>query len=504
MFDRTMQTVLILGDQLHRESSALVGATPQNTRILFVTSRDQIAGKRWHRQRLHLILAGMAKLADSFRHDGFDVDERLAKNFTIGLEEHRATYRPEEIVAMSPMSWHGQQRLLAQEVRLTPNTQFLCDADAFSEWSKTRKARLRMEEFYRWQRQRLNVLLEPDGEPVGGRWNFDAENREPPPKDGRSWPQPEYFAISEIDNKIRALIDDLAPNAFGAPWNGLWPTTTAEAEQRLDRVIKDVLPLFGPHEDAMMHDEWHLAHTLLSSSLNTGLLHPSTIVERAEEAYRSGAVPLASAEGFIRQVIGWREYVWGLYWLWMPDYATKNALDANLPIPPALVGGHTNMRCVSRTVADINEHAYAHHIQRLMVLGNLALLSGINPQAMTEWMWAGFIDAAEWVMVPNVVGMSLHADGGMMATKPYASGGAYISKMSNYCKGCAYDPKKRTGPDACPFTTLYWDFLARHEARFKSNHRMAQPMAGMRRLSDLPEVRTRASEVIEMLQAGTL
>jgi deoxyribodipyrimidine photolyase-related protein len=499
-----MKTVLILGDQLHRDSSALVGATPQNTRILMITSRDQIAGKRWHRQRLHLVLAGMAKLAESFRNDGFDVDERIAQNFNVGLDEHGTQYRPDEFVAMSPRSWSGLERLLRQGVRVTPNTQFLCDAATFSDWSKTRKARLRMEDFYRWQRQRLDVLLEPDGEPAGGRWNFDAENRQPPPKDGRRWPEPEHFNVSAIDLSVRARINELAPNAFGAPWNGLWPTTTAEAEQRLDRVIAEVLPLFGPHEDAMMHDEWHLAHTLLSSSLNVGLLHPSMVVERAEEAYRNGSIPLASAEGFIRQVIGWREYVWGLYWLWMPEYALKNTLEAQRPIPPAFLGGHTQMRCVARTIADIDERAYAHHIQRLMVLGNLALLSGIDPQAMTEWMWAGFIDAAEWVMVPNVVGMSLHADGGMMATKPYASGGAYISKMSNYCKGCAYDPKKRTGDDACPFTTLYWDFLARHEDRFKSNHRMAQPMAGMRRLSDLAEVRTRADEVLGLLDTGDL
>jgi deoxyribodipyrimidine photolyase-related protein len=499
-----MQTVLILGDQLHRDSSALTGATPNNTRILLVTSRDQIAGKRWHRQRLHLVLAGMAKLAESFRVDGFDVDERLAQNFTEGLNEHRLQYRPDEIVAMSPTSWGGLQKLLRHSVRVTPNTQFLCDAVTFNDWSKTRKARLRMEDFYRWQRQRLNVLLEPDGEPAGGRWNFDAENREPPPKDGRSWPEPELFEISAIDQRVSALIDTLAPNAFGAPWNGLWPTTTTEAEQRLDRVIEEALPLFGPHEDAMLHDEWHLAHTLLSSSLNVGLLHPSVVVERAEDAYRSGSVPLASAEGFIRQVMGWREYVWGLYWLWMPEYAAKNELGAHEPIPPAFIGGHTKMRCVARTIADVDERAYAHHIQRLMVLGNLALLSGTDPQAMTEWMWAGFIDAAEWVMVPNVVGMSLHADGGMMATKPYASGGAYISKMSNYCKGCVYDPKKRAGETACPFTTLYWDFLARHEERFKSNHRMAQPMAGMRRLNDLADVRKRAVEVLDQLQAGTL
>jgi deoxyribodipyrimidine photolyase-related protein len=499
-----MRTVLVLGDQLNRTSSALAGCAPGDTQILFVTSRAALAGKRWHRQRLHLVMAGMAKLAASFRADGFRVDERLASTLSEGIAQHRKAFNPSIITAMSPMSHRAVGMLHRNGVQLTPNIQFLCSATEFADWAATRKSRLRMEDFYRWQRTRLDVLLEPDGEPHGGRWNFDAENREPPPKDGRSWPSPEYFSLTDVDAIVSAQITELAPQSFGAAWDGLWPTTTAEAEQRLDRVVADVLPHFGPHEDAMMHEEWHLAHTLLSSSLNVGLLHPSVVIEKAEAAYRAGTIPLASAEGFIRQVIGWREYVWGLYWLWMPEYAARNGLHADQPIPPALLGKPTKMRCVSRTMDDVNQRAYAHHIQRLMILGNLALLTGLNPQAMTEWMWSGFIDAAEWVMVPNVVGMSLHADNGMMATKPYAAGGAYISKMSDYCKGCSYDPKKRTGDNACPFTTLYWDFLARHEETFRKNHRMAQPMAGLRRLSDLDAVRARAADVLKQLQSGDL
>ncbi len=499
-----MRTVLVLGDQLSLQSPAIDDATPADTRILFITSRSQMAHRRWHRQRIHLVLSGMAKLAREFRARGFEVDERVADSFGDGLVSHRKHFDPSEIVAMSPMSWRGVEMLTRYGVVLRPNGQFLCDAETFAGWAGTKKNRLRMEDFYRWQRSRLEVLMEPDGEPVGGRWNYDAENRQPPPKDGRSWPEPELFVLDDIDEKVSAQIDALAPHAFGAAWNGLWPTTAGEAEQRLDRVITDVLPFFGPHEDAMLHDEWHLAHTLLSSSLNVGLLHPSVVVARAEASYRDGRIPLASAEGFIRQIIGWREYVWGLYWLWMPDYAKQNALEAHEPIPPVFLGEPTKMRCVSRTVADLDARAYAHHIQRLMVLGNLALLAGIDPQEMTEWMSTSFIDAAEWVMVPNLIGMSLHADGGLMATKPYASGGAYISKMSDYCKGCFYDPKKRTGPTSCPYTTLYWDFLDRHEERFRKNHRLAQPMAGLRRLSDLREVRMRAKEVRSLLQSGDL
>ncbi len=499
-----MRTVLILGDQLHRDFAQLDGSKAGDTRVLLVTSRFQLGRRRWHRQRLHLVLAGMGKLARSLRAEGFDVDERVADTLRDGITSHRHQYSPSEVIAMSPMSWRGVEALARHDVRLYPNRQFLCDAETFAEWSLTRKGRLRMEDFYRWQRQRLDVLIESDGQPVGGRWNFDAENREPPPKDPHSWPQPEFFEPDDIDEKVGAQIDELAPFAFGERSNGLWPTTTAQAEQRLDRVIDEVLPRFGPHEDAMLHDEWHLAHTLLSSSMNTGLLHPSVVVSRAEAAFASGSVPLDSAEGFIRQVIGWREYVWGLYWLRMPEYARLNTLDANESIPPVFLGGQSNMRCVSRTIADIDAHGYAHHIQRLMVLGNLALLAGIDPQAMTEWMSNSFVDAADWVMVPNVIGMSLHADGGLMATKPYASGGAYISKMSDYCKGCGYDPKQRTGVKACPYTTLYWDFLARHQQRFTGNNRMAQPIAGLRRLSDLADVRKRAEQVRELLQAGDL
>jgi deoxyribodipyrimidine photolyase-related protein len=498
------RTVWILGDQLSRDTASLHGATPADTTVLFVVNTGYMASKRWHRQRLHVVLAGMAKLARQLRAEGFDVDEQIAPSFAAGLDAHRGAHAPSEVVAMSPMSWSGVERLTRLGVTLVPNDQFLCSADQFKSWAATKKNRLRMEDFYRWQRQRLDVLMEPDGEPCGGRWNYDDQNREPPPKDGRSWPQPEKFDLDEIDASVSALIDRYAPNAFGQPTSGLWPTTTAEATQRLNRVIDEVLPLFGPHEDAMLHNNWHLAHSLLSSAMNTGMLHPSVIAERAQQAYLEGRVPLASAEGFIRQVIGWREYVWGLYWLWMPEYAESNGLGATRPVPPALLGQPTKMRCVSRCVSDVDERGFAHHIQRLMVLGNLALVTGINPQAMTEWMWASFVDAAEWVMVPNVVGMSLHADGGAMATKPYAGGGAYISKMSDYCKGCHFDPKQRTGAKACPFTTLYWDFLARHEATFRSNHRMSQPMAGLRRLSDLGEVRKRAEEVLSALDNGTL
>ncbi len=255
----------------------------------------------------------------------------------------------------------------------------------------------------------------------------------------------------------------------------------------------------------MLRSEWKLAHSALSSSLNLGLLHPLEVVEAAEAAYRDGRVPIASAEGFVRQVIGWREYVWGLYWAWMPTYAESNELGADRPVPPAFTGdAPTELACVASTIDHLERHGYAHHIERLMVLGNLALTHGVDPQSMTEWMWASFVDGAEWVMVPNVVGMALHADGGRMATKPYASGGAYLHRMSDSCGSCRFDPRKRVGERACPFTTLYWDFLARNEAALSGNHRMARQLAGMRRLSNLGEVREHAVTIRSRLDAGTL
>jgi deoxyribodipyrimidine photolyase-related protein len=338
-------------------------------------------------------------------------------------------------------------------------------------------------------------------EPAGGRWNFDAENREPPPRDGGTWPEPPR---SELDAVDAAVLADLPDACWGAPPSGLWPTSRAEALRRLDHVITDVLPRFGPHEDAMLSTNWHLAHTLLSAPLNTGLLLPDEVCDAAEAAYRAGDVPIASAEGFVRQVIGWREYVWGRYWQWMPGYRAENALGAHRPLPPVFTGAPTEMRCVDHALRDLHDHGWTHHIQRLMVFGNLALLSGTDPWAVTEWMWSGFVDGAEWVMLPNVIGMALHADGGRMATKPYAAGGAYIDRMSDYCGDCRFDRKQRVGDDACPFTTLYWDFLDRHRDRLLRNHRVVRQVRSADRLSDLPAVRERAVDVLDRLDRGEL
>ncbi|MEM9131419.1 MAG: cryptochrome/photolyase family protein [Actinomycetota bacterium] len=494
-------TVWVFGDQLNREWGALAGRGPDDCRVLLVESTHKLHSKRWHRQRLHLVLSAMAHFAAELRAEGFEVDHRRAPTLAAGALAHCDDYDVDRVIAMEPMSWDGRDLLARLEVETVPNDQFLCSYHDFSEWADGRK-NLRMEDFYRWQRTRLDIFMDGD-DPEGGQWNYDADNRERPPKDGRAWPPITVFPPDEIDDEVARRLTEVS--TWGAAPDGTWPVTRAQALTRLQEFIDHALAPFGPHEDAMLGAEWKLAHSTLSSSLNLGLLHPVEVVEAAEEAYRAGGIPINSAEGFIRQVLGWREYVWGLYWLWMPEYRNENALRADRPVPPVFLGeADTDMACVDSVIGHVHDRGFAHHIERLMVLGNLALTAGVDPQAMTDWMWASFVDGAEWVMVPNVVGMALYADGGRMATKPYASGGAYLNKMSDHCRGCRFDPRKRVGDDACPFTTLYWDFLARNAETFAGNHRMSRALGGMRRLADLDDVRERATDVLEALDAGKL
>lgn len=498
-----MRTVWVLGDQLDRRLGALAGATPADTRVLLVRSAAKVGARPWHRQRLHLVLTAMARFAGDLRAAGFEVDEREAPTFTAALAAHRAEFRPDVVSVTEPNSRAARRLAAAEGLEVVRSDQFLCHHEDFAAWAATRRGRLRMEDFYRWQRVRLGILMDGD-EPCGGRWNLDAENREPPPRDGRSWPAAPPFPLDGLDDRVAA---SLPGSAVGTGPAGLWPTSRDQALERLASFVAEGLPRFGPHEDAMLRDEWKLAHSVLSSSLNLGLLHPAEVVGAAEAAYRDGTVPLASAEGFIRQVIGWREYVWGVWWLWEDQWEGWNELRAERPLPPAFLAGGgagTRMACVANVLDKVEDRAWAHHIERLMVLGNLCLLAGVRPGALNDWMWERFVDGAEWVMSPNVVGMTLHADGGRMATKPYASGGAYISRMSDHCRGCPYDPKRRTGEDACPFTTLYWDFLDRHRERFATNGRMRNQLAGLRRLPDLDDVRARAAEVLVRLDRGDL
>ncbi|MDX1691790.1 MAG: cryptochrome/photolyase family protein [Acidimicrobiia bacterium] len=493
-----MDTLWILGDQLNRSFAGFDDVAPDSHRILMVRSDTKLSGT-WHRQRLHLVLTAMRRFADELRDEGFEVDERAAPSLADGLAAHREEFEPDTVRVMEPASWDGLRLVEDLDCDVVRSNQFLCHYDDFADWAEDRK-RLRHEDFYRWQRRRLGFLMDGD-DPVGGEWNFDAENRDPPPDGDVPWPARKRFDLDDVD---RSVLDGLPDDAWGADPEGWWPTSRDQALQRLEEFVGGVLPHFGPFQDAMLGDDWHLAHSLLSPALNIGLLTPDEVCDAVEEAYREGGVPIESAEGFIRQVIGWREYVWGLYWLWMPDYRDENAFGADGPLPAAFTGADTGMACLAATMENVRDRAYGHHIERLMVLGNLALLSGVEPKAMVDWMWRSFVDGAEWVMLPNVIGMALHADGGRMATKPYAASGAYIDRMSDHCGDCRYDPKQRSGEDACPFTALYWDFLARNREMLADNHRMGLQLKNLERIDDLDGARSRAAEVVDGLIEGTV
>jgi deoxyribodipyrimidine photolyase-related protein len=494
-------TVWVLGDQLNTGIGAMRTADRDRDSVLLVESHAKNTSRGWHRQRLHFYVSSMRHFAADLRAEGWRVDYREAESMSAGLREHVAEHSPDRVIMTEPNSLTAKNVLSGLGVEFVENDQFLTSVGDFASWAATRK-QLRMEDFYRRQRLRLGYLMEGD-EPVGGQWNYDHENRQPPPKKGPwPWPAPPTSTLDEID---RAVLESLPDSCAGAEPTGTWATSREGALERLAHFVDELLPMFGPHEDAMLSHNWHLAHSMLSPYLNNGLLLPREVCNAVQSAFDAGRVPIASAEGFIRQVIGWREYIRGLYWLWMPGYESENSLDATRPLPPVFRDPSlTHMSCVASSIGAVHERGWAHHIERLMIMGNLALISGINPKELTDWMWESFVDGAEWVMVPNVVGMALYADGGKMSTKPYAAGGAYIDRMSDHCKGCHYDRKKRVGDDACPFTTLYWDFLLRHEERFLRNPRMGTQVRAAQKLADRDAVQHRAAEVLQLLDSGRL
>jgi deoxyribodipyrimidine photolyase-related protein len=501
-----VRSVWVWGDQLNRDLAHLRGASPDDTRVLLVVSEAKLRERRWHVQKAHLVVSAMRHFAAELEHAGYEVDLRRAASLRAGLDAHLRQHAPDEVRAMEPASFRGSQLLarLADEhahLEVVDNDHFLCHWREFDRWADTRRT-LKMEDFYRWRRQTTGLLMDGD-QPAGGRWNFDHDNREPPTDDlAASAPAPVVSQLDDLDRDTLSWLPDGLP---GAPPDGTWATTRRRALARLRRFVDDALPAFGTHQDAMVEGAWSLNHSLLSHALNLGLLHPREVLEAVEDAYRDGRVPINAAEGFVRQILGWREYIWGVYRRWMPGYARANRLGADLGVPPAFTGeATTEMACVADVASTIHDHAYAHHIQRLMILANLATSAGVHPGALTDWMHASFVDAYDWVMVPNVTGMGTFADGGRMSTKPYVSGGAYIDRMSDHCRGCRFDRSKRVGDDACPFTTLYWDFLDRNRDELGANHRLTRAYATLDRLRDLDEVRSRAREVRQQLAAGAL
>jgi deoxyribodipyrimidine photolyase-related protein len=475
-------TAWILGDQLSLENPALDGAD----RVLLVQSTAALRAKRFHRQKLHLVLVAMRHHADDLRARGYEVDFVRADTLAAGLAAHRARRRPERVRLLAPHSAAGRRALgRLDDVEIVDGSLFLSDLGTFARWADGRQ-RLLMEHFYRDQRRRLDLLMDGD-RPCGGRWNFDAENRQAPPQ--RVDPPRAYTPReSAHDAEVRRELDRLGVETWGEDGPRRWPADRAQALRALRRFVERALPRFGPYQDAMVGGERTLWHSLLSSSLNLGLLSPLEVARAAEAAYRDGEVPLASAEGFIRQVIGWREYVWCLYWYRQDEWGSMNALGADGPLPAVLETGETSMACLADAVGGLRATGYAHHIERLMLFGNLVLLCGTEPAAALDWYHRAFIDGYDWVMAPNVLGMATWADGGQMMTKPYAASGRYVERMSTYCRECRYSPGVRVGEDACPFTTLYWDFLARHRATLTANRRMGPVLTHLDRI-DEPERR---------------
>lgn len=494
---------MLLNDHLHRNYGALKNANPETHEILFIESEQMLTTRSWHIQRLFFLMSARDHFLKELEDEGFKVTFIQSSDTSAGLAEFRKKNPDREIFITEPSSHTQFEKLQAAGLHFVANDFFLTSRPLFAEWANSQKS-LVMENFYRAQRVRLNVLMEGN-QPLGGSWNYDAENRLPPPKGPHQWPTYLAHQRDEIDRKVLQEIKDRKLPVFGNEPDTTWGTNRMAAIAQMKHFLDNAFAEFGAYEDAMVADTWAVNHSLLSPYLNVGLLHAEEVISAAITRFKKGGIPIASAEGFIRQIIGWREYINGLYWFFGDEYRRENALQATRPLLPLFIDSEkTEMNCVKTQVRDINERAWVHHIPRLMVLSNLALITGTSPQEFLDWMRRAFIDAADWVMVPNVIGMSLHADGGRLATKPYASGGAYISKMGSFCKGCSFDPKKRIGDDACPFTTLYWDFLDRNQERFAKNHRMGQQLAGLKRLSDLPELRERAKEVLHLLSLGEL
>jgi len=492
---RPRHLVLVLGDQLNQDSAAFDGFDPACDAVWMAEVAEESTHVWTHRARIAVFLSAMRHFRDTLRSWGVTVHYRqlddAANSGNLCGELTATTSRlcPQRLIWVEPGEWRVQTSLestareLNVDFMVRPDQHFFCSREQFDRHARGRK-QLRMEFFYRELRREHRVLMDGD-EPAGGSWNYDSDNRESFGKDGPDTlrPQPRRFEPDTVTREVLDLVNKRFAKHPGKIDDFDWPVTPADAELALQDFIKHRLSEFGRWQDAMWtHEPW-LYHSRLSAAMNLKLLNPRRVIAAAEEAFRSGRAPLTAVEGFIRQVLGWREYVRGVYWLHMPDYLERNALNAQHSLPAFYWTGETDMACLRDAIGQTLRYGYAHHIQRLMVTGLFALLWGAHPQRVHEWYLAVYVDAVEWVELPNTLGMSQYADGGVMASKPYIASGKYIQRMSNYCAGCSYDPAQRTGPKACPFTTLYWDFLLRHAAMLAKNPRTVMQVRNATRLT---------------------
>ncbi len=501
---------LILPDQLSLSISSLQ-RMGDDDRVLMIESYDYFTHVKHHKKKIAFLLSSMRHFADQLIEKGINVTyipleqteqkDSLKKLLKAFIKQHAIT----QCIITQPSEYHWQQELeschqyAGCSVDLLEDNRFLCTTEQFSQFAKGKK-QLRMEMFYRQMRQQHQILMSGD-KPIGGQWNFDQDNRKPP-KSGLDVPETYQAKIDEKTQAVIALVEEKFSDHFGDILPFHFAVTRRQALVALKQFIQRRLALFGDYQDAMLQGEPWMFHSHISFYLNCGLLLPGECIKQVEQAYHDGVAPLNAVEGFIRQILGWREYVRGIYWLKMPEYAEHNFFNAQRALPNFYWTGKTRMNCLKQCVNETQQNAYAHHIQRLMVLGNFALIAGIAPEEVNDWFHVVYADAYQWVELPNVSGMILFADGGYLASKPYAAGGNYINKMSNYCKQCHYKVSVKNGETACPFNYLYWDFLARNHDKLSNNHRLGMIYRVYQRMDTAKQqqIRDDANQFLDSLE----
>ena len=495
--------IWVLGDQLWQGQSALESAAADKatTPVIMIESLRHVKERRYHQQKLVLIWSAMRHFAEELKADGWQVTYETADSFEAPLEKWIAKEGIDELRVMEPADRPFKDFLNTLQpscapncnIVQTPNNHFLWSTEEFEKWAATRKSLL-MESFYREGRKRFNILMNGK-KPVGEKWNFDKENRKPP-KGKISPPAPLEFEPDKTTKEVIDFVQSADFPTFGESDRFIWGVTRQQALAVLNEFVTNRLNTFGPYQDAMVTGEDTMWHALLSPYINIGLLQPMEVITAVEDAYQDGKIPLNCVEGFIRQVMGWREYMRGVYNHVDADYPSRNYFEHTYSLPDFFWNADTDMNCLHQTLDTLKRTGYAHHIQRLMILANFSLIAGFSPQEVEDWFHAAFIDAYDWVMQTNVIGMGLFADGGVLATKPYASSANYVNKMSDYCKSCRYDKKARIGENACPFNFFYWDFLDRHREKLSSQGRMNFILKNLDRMSDeeITEIRQRAKD----------
>lgn len=504
---------LVLGDQLTPAISSLRDCDPRRDTVLLAEVMAEATYVRHHKKKIAFLFSAMRHFAQDLREAGYRViyvkleDSGNTGSLLGEVERHVALSRAARVTVTEPGEWRLRndmedwQTRLDLPVEIREDDRFLSSHADFRAWAEGRKE-LRMEFFYREMRRRYGILLDARGAPEGGRWNFDYDNRRPLGPN-TAIPLRPALALDETTQQVLDLVSRVFADHFGDLEPFDFAVTRGDAERLAEWFLRHALPHFGDFQDAMRQGEAFLFHSLLSPYINCGLLDPLQLCRRAETEWREGRAPLNAVEGFIRQILGWREYIRGVYWLEMPQYAATNALAANRPLPWFYWSGETAMNCIAQVVGETRRNAYAHHIQRLMVTGNFALLAGLAPAEVEAWYLAVYADAYDWVQLPNTHGMALFADGGRLASKPYAASGKYIQRMSDYCTRCRYDVKQTVGSTACPFNALYWDFLARNEQRLGRNHRLAMPYRNLARMpaEQRRAIAAKAAQILADLEA---